>query len=317
MKKKYTVTSLLILVILMLSGCSNKALEEATAAVGAYNAAAESFNKSAEPYNEAVNAIETANNDLQEIIDNAQAAIDAGEEPFDESTLTTLKDAMSAAAEVKIAVPESLPVYEKMTVSEDAKRSELEAMTEDANAKTEEINSTTIPDLPEIPDYTEVSKNVSEATVVYQDSIQSLKQVTMPSEDFIKERLQSIETITAMEAVTEDHDPNGMLNKQGGYTCCVYFTDTQVDRSQLYIEDGKDNVIDVGTDGGGAIEVFRTTKEAETRNEYLGSFDGTGFSSGSHYVVGTCIIRTSNELSGTQQLELTDKITEALTKVVH
>ena len=317
MKKKYAVTSLLILAILILGGCSNKALEAATAAVDAYNTAAESFNKSAEPYNEAVNAIETANNDLQDVIDSAQEVIDAGEEPFDESTLTSLKESMSTAAEAKIAVPESLPVYEVMTVSEDAKKSELEAMTEDANAKTEEINNTSIPDLPEIPDYSEVSKNVSDATVIYQDSIQSLKQVTMPSEDFIKERLQSIETITAMEAVTEDHDPNGMLNKQGGYTCCVYFTDTQVDRSQLYIEDGKDNVIDVGTSGGGAIEVFKTAEEAETRSEYLGSFDGTGYASGSHYVVGTCLIRTSNELTGTQQLELTDKITEALTKVVH
>lgn len=46
------------------------------------------------------------------------------------------------------------------------------------------------------------------------------------------------------------------FNKQGVYICCVYFKDTQVDRSQLYIEDGKDNVIDVGTDGGGTIEVL-------------------------------------------------------------
>ena len=77
-----------------------------------------------------------------------------------------------------------------------------------------------------------------------------MKQVTAPTEEFVMERLQRIETITKMDAVSEDHDPNGQLNKQGGYIGCIYFEDTQVDRSQLYIEDGKDNVIDVGTDGG-------------------------------------------------------------------
>lgn len=123
---------------------------------------------------------------------------------------------------------------------------------------------------------------------------------------------QRVETISAIEPVTEDHDPNGQLNKQGGYIGCIYFTDTQVDRSQLYIEDGKDNVIDVGTDGGGAIEVFATAKEANVRNDYLASFDGGMFASGSHYVEGTCLIRTSNYLNGTQQKELTAKITEAL-----
>ena len=127
------------------------------------------------------------------------------------------------------------------------------------------------------------------------------------------ERLQRIETITAMDHVTEDHDPNGQLNKQGGYIGCIYFTDTQVDRSELYIEDGKDNVIDIGTDGGGAIEIFATADEANVRNNYLAGFDGMGaFSSGSHYVEGTCIIRTSNYLNGTQQKELTEKITQAL-----
>ena len=68
----------------------------------------------------------------------------------------------------------------------------------------------------------------------------------------------------------------------------------------------------MGTDGGGAIEVFATAKEANVRNDYLASFDGGMFASGSHYVEGTCLIRTSNYLNGTQQKELTAKITEAL-----
>ena len=74
----------------------------------------------------------------------------------------------------------------------------------------------------------------------------------------------------------------------------------------------KENVIDIGTDGGGAVEIFATPEEANVRNDYLASFDGGMFVSGSHYVEGTCLIRTSNYLNGTQQKELTAKITEAL-----
>lgn len=88
-----------------------------------------------------------------------------------------------------------------------------------------------------------------------------------------------------------------------------------MDQSQLYVDGDPPNVIDVGTQGGGAIEIFSNVEDAEKRDAYLGGFDGTPFASESHYVVGTLLIRTSDELSGTKQLELTDKITEALIAV--
>lgn len=201
---------------------------------------------------------------------------------------------------------------EKLSIPEDAKKDALESMKEQVAAASEELAAQNVPDLPDIPDYTESINLVSKAQKVYENSIQSLKQITAPTDDFVMERLQRIETITAMEPVTEDHDPNGLLNKQGGYIGCIYFSDTQVDRSKIYIEDGKDNVIDVGTNGGGAIEIFATFKEANVRNDYLATFDGGMFSSGSHYVEGTCLIRTSNYLNGTQQKDLTAKITEVL-----
>ena len=102
-----------------------------------------------------------------------------------------------------------------------------------------------------------------------------MKQVTAPTDEFVMERLQRIETITEIDAVSEDHDPNGMLNKQGGYIGCIYFEDSQVDRSQLYIKDGEDNVIDIGTDGGGAIEIFKTglkSRPADTHQVSAGLF---------------------------------------------
>lgn len=72
----------------------------------------------------------------------------------------------------------------------------------------------TLPDMPEVPDYTDAIKTVADAQLAYEDSVQGLKQITAPADDFVLERLQKVDTITAMDAVTEDHDPNGKLNKQ-------------------------------------------------------------------------------------------------------
>ena len=313
MKKKFIIIPLIICIVLLSACGTEKLMEEANAAVDSYNTAAAAYNENIRPYNDAIGQIETVNSDLQAVLDAAQDVINKGEEPYDPETLEALKTTLTDAGEAKVSVPETLAEVDMLAVPEDAKKDALESLIEQATTGAEEISSKTVPALPEIPDYTENISAVTEAQTTYENSIQSLKQITAPSDDFVMERLQRVDTITAMDAVTEDHDPNGQLNKQGGYIGCIYFTDTQVDRDELYIEDGKDNVIDVGTDGGGAIEIFATAEEAEVRNNYLAGFDGMGaFSSGSHYVEGSCIIRTSNYLNGTQQKELTEKITQAL-----
>lgn len=75
-------------------------------------------------------------------------------------------------------------------------------------------------------------------------------------------------------------------------------------------------LIDEGTDAGGAVETYRTAEEAETRNNYLASFDGAGmFSSGSHMVLGTMVIRTSDDLKASQQETLTNAIIAAMTSL--
>ncbi|CAD0144417.1 protein of unknown function [Streptococcus thermophilus] len=86
------------------------------------------------------------------------------------------------------------------------------------------------------------------------------------------------------------------MNKPGGYTSAIYFTDSEV-QDQI---DGSD-IIAKGTDAGGQIEVYKSPEEAQKRNTYLSAFDGAGlFNSGSHEVCGTCVIRTSSKLTATQ-----------------
>ena len=67
--------------------------------------------------------------------------------------------------------------------------------------------------------------------------------------------------------------------------------------------------------GGGGIEVYSTVEDAEKREEYLATYDGGIFASGTHTVVGTVVVRTSNELKASQQKEMEDKIIETLTHI--
>lgn len=112
-------------------------------------------------------------------------------------------------------------------------------------------------------------------------------------------------------AANEENDVNGMLHKAGGYTSAIFFTSDLVDTAANYIEDG--DSIEKGTDGGGCIEVFETEEDTQKRDTYLSAFDGGGMlCSGSHKVVGTVIIRTSNYLTATQQNDITTNIMNSL-----
>jgi len=112
--------------------------------------------------------------------------------------------------------------------------------------------------------------------------------------------LGEVDTIVDIAAVTEDNDPNGRLNKVGGYSAQIYFSSNLVDQESV----SGTTVIEKGTDCGGSIEVYKTKKEARERNEELASYDGSVLASGSHVVDGTCVIRISNELTASQQEEL-------------
>lgn len=125
-------------------------------------------------------------------------------------------------------------------------------------------------------------------------------------------RLGRVSDVANMAPVTEENDPNGNLNKAGGYTSTVYFGTALLGTQNLT----GNPLIDEGTDAGGAIETYRTVEEAEKRNSYLASFDGAGmFSSGSHMVLGTMVVRTSDDLKASQQETLTNAIVAAMTSL--
>lgn len=168
-----------------------------------------------------------------------------------------------------------------------------------------------VAEIEELGDYGDEIETLVEAQDTLQTSIEQLKQVTNPAEAFVIERIQDLPSVAGVQAVTEDNDPNGNLNKQGGYTATVYLSSALVDQSVVAGTD----IVNRGTDGGGAVEVYATVEDAQARDAYLGAFDSGILRSGSHVVLGTVVIRTSDMLTASQQQELERAIHDALIRI--
>lgn len=317
MRKKAVMLLGLALAASVAAGCSTEELyAEVSAEVEAYNAAVATYNEQVARYNEAVESVKEENKLVVTELGNAQTVINGNGEPYDGATLLDLKNAIAELESTKVDDPASLEEESTVEVDAEMSRDELDQVKEDVMERSAQLEEKTVPDPPSAPDYANAIEGLRDALQLYQMSVQSLNQITAPADEFVIERLQGVDTITKIEAVTEEHDPNGQLNKQGGYIGCVYFRDSQIGADSLYLEDGEEDVIEIGTAGGGAIEIFQTAEEAEARNQYLAGFDGAGFlSPGSHQVEGTLVVRTSDNLTATQQNELTEKIVAALIDV--
>lgn len=234
-------------------------------------------------FNAAVKEVEAKNTELTSAMNDAQKILDKKEAVYDNTTKEAFITALSDAKAAQRKIPD------------------LPKKTADINAETKKLS--------EPLDYSSVINAISEKQTAYQNSVLQMKQITNPNEDFVIQRLNGIPNISGYQAVTEDHDPNGNLNKQGGYTSTVYFSTPLIDQSSVYGND----IVDKGTECGGAIEVYASEEDAEKRDSYLASFDGAGIlNSGSHKVLGTIVIRTSTKLTATQQNEFTNNITNKL-----
>ena len=234
-------------------------------------------------FNAAVKEVEAKNTELTSAMNDAQKILDKKEAVYDNTTKEAFITALSDAKAAQRKIPD------------------LPKKTADINAETKKLS--------EPLDYSSVINAISEKQTAYQNSVLQMKQITNPNEDFVIQRLKGIPNISGYQAVTENHDPNGNLNKQGGYTSTVYFSTPLIDQSSVYGND----IVDKGTECGGAIEVYASEEDAEKRDSYLASFDGAGMlNSGSHKVLGTIVIRTSTKLTATQQNEFTNNITNKL-----
>lgn len=238
-----------------------------------------------EQYDAAKTELEAKNTELETLISDSEALVSEGKTALDETLIPALETSISDTKTVKQEVPD-------MPDTADSILSTVETM----NAV----------------DYTDAMGKLNDSKAALEKSIKQYELVDNPTEAYVIECLQKVEHVADISAVTEDNDPNGHLNKPGGYTATVYYSD---DRISLDTSIHGTSVIEQGTDGGGAIEVYSTVEDAEKRRDYLAVYDGGIFASGTHTVIGTVLVRTSDELKASEQQDMEARIIAALTYV--
>lgn len=258
--------------------------------LGAYFGYFKPHKEAVEAYNVVVSDIQEKNDQLDGEIKKLQELVDNEDKPLDETTIDAAKEALKNAGASKIVI------------------GEMPKATKDILSRTKELSTPV--------DYSDELTALSTAYTNLENSKKQYKQVVNPSEEFVMQRILTVDDVADARAVTEDQDPNGNLHKAGGYTSTIYFESKTVNQSDVYVS-GKyaDVLIDKGTDAGGAIEVYENVEDAEKRRDYLATYDGTIYANGTHTVIGTVLVRTSNELTATQQKELEQKVIDALTRL--
>lgn len=258
--------------------------------LGAYLGYFKPHKEAVDAYNVVVGDIQEKNDQLDGEIKKLQELVDNENKPLDETTIDAAKEALKNAGASKIVIGEMLK------------------STKDILSKTKELSAPV--------DYSDELTALTTAYTNLENSKKQYKQVVNPSEEFVLQRILTVDDVVDARAVTEDQDPNGNLHKAGGYTSTVYFESRNVDQSDIYISgEYSDVLIDKGTDAGGAIEVYENVEDAEKRRDYLATYDGTIYANGTHTVIGTVLVRTSNKLTATQQKELEQKVIDALTRL--
>ena len=258
--------------------------------LGAYFGYFKPHKEAVEAYNVVVSDIQEKNDQLDGEIKKLQELVDNEDKPLDETTIDTAKEALKNAGASKIVI------------------GEMPKATKDILSRTKELSTPV--------DYSDELTALSTAYTNLENSKKQYKQVVNPSEEFVMQRILTVDDVADARAVTEDQDLNGNLHKAGGCTSTIYFESKTVNQSDVYVSgEYADVLIDKGTDAGGAIEVYKNVEDAEKRRDYLATYDGTIFANGTHTVIGTVLVRASNELTATQQKELEQKVIDALTRL--
>ena len=244
----------------------------------------ESYVTAINDFDAAVASVESKNKDLDAAVLNADTLVNNKDLALGETLRPALETSISGTKAVKRDIPE------------------MPSALEEIEAKKEEFKKI---------DYTDALAKLDMAYKALDKSIKQYALVNNPKASYIIECLGKVTNVVNISAVTEDNDPNGHLNKPGGYTAQVYFSSNLVNQSSVF----GTTVIDKGTQCGGSIEVYSTVEEVKKRNDYLATFDGGILASGSHMVIGTCLVRLSDELKASEQTAMEKNIIKILTYV--
>lgn len=305
MRKKYRFICLALLICSGLTGCKSSDYKDAVRLEESkdYSSAAAIYEKLGEykeskehleyckamiavieKYNGAKSVAESKNAELDTAVSAAEALVLKKESALDEALIPVLETAISETKAARQPIP-TMPETENEIISVIKALDSIE--------------------------YREVLLNLSDKQTALERSIKQYVLVNAPTEAYIIQCLRNVPNVIDISAATEDNDPNGHLNKAGGYTAQVFFSSDLINQDEI----SGSTVIEKGTDCGGSIEVYSTAGDAKNRDEYLASFDGGIFASGSHTVVGTVLVRTSDKLTASQQKEMEANVITILTEI--
>lgn len=91
---------------------------------------------------------------------------------------------------------------------------------------------------------------------------------------------------------TEETDPNNLMNKANQYTQKLDFAITSLEQSGDRLK-------------GGSIEIFKTSKDAKARQEYIASFGALG-AENSYIINDTVLLRIDKQITATDAQQYAD-----------
>lgn len=236
-------------------------------------------------FNVVSNKLERMNDELDSLIQKSENLVETKDKALDEEKRAILKGTISDAKQARKEV------------------SKKPLLAKDIEAATNMMDEV---------DYTEIVKSLEEKYNDFEKSIKQYKLVDNPTEEYLLTRLKTVKGIFNITAYTEETDTDKYLNKAKWYYSKIVFQHEDV--KHLAIEYGH-SIEEVGNPAGGCVEAFKTVEDAERRNQELQSQEGTVRSPGTHKVIGTVLVRTSDDLTTTKQKELEQAIIDALTYI--
>lgn len=200
-KKTWIVVGLLAVVVLAVTG----GMYWYTQVSVPHEAAIAEFDEAAASYDAAVPGLEVKNDALTTKITELENLTNSGRQPLDPDLLQS-SGALIGEAQASVVDVPAMPIRAEEARSSSTE--EIREYTAQLREITSQITSVEPPDA--------MVAQLAAATIELENSMRQMEQVTNPSEQFVIARLTGLPTITGVQAATEENDPNGQLNKQGG-----------------------------------------------------------------------------------------------------
>lgn len=239
-------------------------------------------------FDEQAAAVQAAMDELSSLADQAYELAASEDKALDEDLRTQLQ---VTAADCKTTV-------------EGTEIPKMKSSVEDINAQTNDLKAI---------DFSADKKELEDAMKAFEDSQKKYKLVDNPTRDYILSRVGKVKGIDEITFLTEKNDPTKKIGKSSQYYAKIVFHSVKVDH---YGYDNKlETLAEIGNPAGGCVEAFKTVEDAEKRDAELKNLEGTIASPGSHKVIGTLVVRTSDELTASQQRKLEAALVKELTRL--